>query len=187
LNRAFLPDSDRDGWAEYCALRGIDDAARFNASAVHRDRPHEIFAEDFRVLFGTPDGMQASPIENQDLVPPDQVLGLREFFLNRIGESTTAAPALAAARAYPNPLAAGDLLRFALPAADPMGKADVAIYDLMGHQVRALGTLRPSGGGTFETRWDGKDDAGRTLPRGVYFCNVQSGTTSARVSLQIVR
>jgi hypothetical protein len=186
VHRAFLPDSDRDGWAEYCALRGIDDSNRFNESAIHRDRPHEIFAEDFRVLFGAPDGTEVPPIENTDLIAPDQVPGLRRFFLHLIGAVPTVQPALAAVRVYPNPLAAGDLLRISLPGSGSTGEPIVAIYDLAGRQVRSLRSLQATGGGNYETRWDGGDDAGRTLPHGVYFCRVRSGSIVAKVSLQLV-
>ncbi len=187
VHRAFLPDSDRDGWADYCALRAIDDAARYNESAIHRNRPHEIFAEDFRVLFGSPDGTTASPIENRDLIPPDQVPGLREYFLNLIGESTMTASSLAEVRFYPNPLAAGEMLRFSLPGADPTNGARAAIYDLTGRAVRLLSSLHAAGPGTFETRWDGRDDAGRALPNGTYFCMVRSGSIKATSPLLIVR
>jgi hypothetical protein len=33
------------------ALRGLD-ASRYQANAVHALRPHEVWAEDFRALFG---------------------------------------------------------------------------------------------------------------------------------------
>lgn len=79
VHRALLPDSDLSGWLEYAQLRGIDDATRFTASAPHADRPHEIFAEDFRVLFGSALARGNGAVENDDIVPPLQVVGLSAF------------------------------------------------------------------------------------------------------------
>ena len=61
------------------ALRGIADLATYDASARHENRPHEIFAEDFRVLFGGALAVGSGSIENAALVSPQSVSGLREF------------------------------------------------------------------------------------------------------------
>jgi hypothetical protein len=50
-------------WRDYRALRGISDETRFNDIAAHADRPREIFAEDFRVLFGGSDAYFGGHIE----------------------------------------------------------------------------------------------------------------------------
>ena len=182
VHRSFLPDSDREGWARYRWIRGIEDTTRFQAGAIHRDRPHEIFAEDFRVLFGSLQGGDADAIENPDLAAPDQVPGLREFFLALIGESGSV-PALAAT-VYPNPISAGEVLHLALPSgAAPV----VTIYDVQGRDVRSLSELRPMGDGTFATLWDGRDDAGRRISRGAYYCLVRDGATTARIPIRLVR
>ena len=51
---ARLPDADADVVeTATAALRGITDVGRLLApTPAHADRPHEIFAEDFRALFG---------------------------------------------------------------------------------------------------------------------------------------
>src|SRR5262249_62035489 len=51
VQRAWMPDSNAGDWGAYRALRGITDASVYSATAIHADRPHEIFAEDFRALF----------------------------------------------------------------------------------------------------------------------------------------
>jgi hypothetical protein len=182
IHRTFLPDGDRDGWARYRRIRGIEDTTRFNARAIHRDRPREIFAEDFRVLFGSLPASDADAIENPDLLAPDQVPGLREFFLGLIGE-TESVPALVA-MVYPNPLAAGDLMHLALPTGDA---PRIAIHDVQGRLVRTLKMLRPMGDGTFAVEWDGLDDGGRALPRGAYYCLVRDGATTSRIAIRLGR
>lgn len=182
VHRTFLPDSDLDGWAHYRRLRGIADTTRFNAEAVHRDRPHEIFAEDFRFLFGGHEQSGVEAIENPDLASPDQVQGLREFFLALIGEQP-AALALSA-RIYPNPISAGSVLRLALPAGT---LPSLTAYDVQGRVVRSFENLEPMGDGTFGIPWDGKDDDGKVIPRGSYYCLVQDGGTTARIAVRVDR
>jgi flagellar hook assembly protein FlgD len=67
--------------------------------------------------------------------------------------------------AFPNPAHAGSNLRLSLPSAGP---ARLGIYALDGSLVRTLvNGVRPAGQQTLV--WDGRDDAGRALPSGVYF------------------
>jgi len=68
-------------WEEYRRLRGLNDYQKYdNASPVYENRPQEIFAEDFRLLFG---GEQARRIPhfNKSLPHPAEVQGLQEFML----------------------------------------------------------------------------------------------------------
>jgi hypothetical protein len=74
----FLP-ADSQEWDRYCRLRGITNASKFSASASHAYRPKEIFAEDFRVLFGGPAARFGGCIENAELKSPEQVAGLAPF------------------------------------------------------------------------------------------------------------
>jgi hypothetical protein len=182
VHRTFLPDSDQNGWALYRAIRGIEDTTRYNAGSVHRDRPHEIFAEDFRTLFGSNKGAGADAIENPDLLDPFLVPGLREFFLGLIGE-TIAEPVLAAF-AYPNPIAAGEVLSLALPNATA---PQLEIFDVQGRSIRALNGLQPKGDGSYALLWDGKDDAGRTIPHGAYYCLVRDGAARTRIPVRFIR
>ncbi len=70
----------------------------------------------------------------------------------------------------PNPLVAGEAtVRFELAKTD---RAQIRIYDVSGRLVRTLADrLFPAG----EQRiaWDGADDHGRMVPRGVYFARVR--------------
>lgn len=68
-------------WNKYLSLRNLTDSNLFNdSSSIYENRPQEIFAEDFRLLFG---GEKAREIPhlNRSLPAPDTVRGLREFFL----------------------------------------------------------------------------------------------------------
>ena len=69
-------------WQEYKKMRGIEDQAVFNNSAVeHKNRPQEIFAEDFRLLFGG-EKARIAEHQNRDIKCPGEVSELAEFFLS---------------------------------------------------------------------------------------------------------
>jgi hypothetical protein len=76
-------------WLEYVRLRGLEDP-RYHQAAAHRDHPREIFAEDFRYLFGGHRANYSGSIENSNLPLPDEVAGLQAFFLELVGESAEA-------------------------------------------------------------------------------------------------
>jgi hypothetical protein len=51
------------------------------------------------------------------------------------------------------------------------GRARIDIYDVLGRRIRNLSDRDLPRGATIET-WDGRDDAGRTVQRGIYFARV---------------
>lgn len=158
LQYARLPDSDTEGWARYRRLRGIEGDA-YAASSRHADRPHEIFAEDFRYLFGGPWANTSGTIENQALPLPDAVEGLEPFLL-----ALGASPGPIAIRVTPNP--ARGALEFAR--ADVV-RAPLDVFDASGRRLAALPATAAAGG----TRWHW-DAADPRRPRaGVLFARVR--------------
>jgi hypothetical protein len=67
-----------------------------------------------------------------------------------------------------SPLGGGRGLLVDMP--DP-GHARIDLYDVLGRKVRSLIDQDLPRGATIET-WDGRDDAGRTVQRGIYFARV---------------
>lgn len=158
-----LPDTDVAGWAHYRAIRGIEDASIFSAHAPHADRPHEIFAEDFRALFGGALANYSGSIENAELDPPTMVAGLERFLL----ELADAAPIAHTLGAWPNP--ARGSVAFARPGA----AVPLDVFDVAGRRVA---TLAPWASGTHvEWRWDGRDTDGRAVV-GVVFARPRDAT-----------
>jgi hypothetical protein len=86
-----------------------------------------------------------------------------------------------ALQVWPNPARNATRLRFSLPIAD---EVDARVFDVAGREVRRL-HRGPLGAGEHELAWDGRDEAGRAAPAGVYFARVESAGT-ARVA-RIVR
>jgi hypothetical protein len=81
----------------------------------------------------------------------------------------------------PNPARGAVALQLTLPRA---GVVRLEVLDLSGRRMRAFAPRRFEAG-TTELSWDGRDDAGRAAPAGVYWLRVSSdaGDASRRVAL----
>ena len=79
-------------------------------------------------------------------------------------------------RNYPNPFADNTMLQFKL---DRPATLRLEIFNQRGQKVR---TLAPAGfgKGEHELLWDGLDDAGRSLSRGIYLWRLSGGGTESR-------
>jgi hypothetical protein len=72
---------------------------------------------------------------------------------------------------YPNPFNPSTTIGFDLSSP---GRVRLAVYDVAGRQVRVLiDRSLPSGPGS--AVWDGRDDGGRAVASGVYFCRLDAG------------
>jgi flagellar hook assembly protein FlgD len=60
------------------------------------------------------------------------------------------------------------------------GRVRVTIYDIAGRKVRELAD-RMFPAGLQELRWDGTDDAGNKVGRGVYFVRSSNDTGTGRI------
>lgn len=165
VQHVVLPDSDTENWSRYRELRGIDDAEVYTGTSAHADRPHEIWAEDFRVLFGAPLANTAGTIENAELEYPTLVTGLSSFM------ASLAAPA-------GRPLALAVLgtggrgaVRLARAGYSP---APLDLYDVTGRRLAAVTPLADALGSTW--LWDGRDNTGRDVRAAVVFARVRDGS-----------
>jgi predicted GH43/DUF377 family glycosyl hydrolase len=87
-----------------------------------------------------------------------------------VGEDTRPVVSLVA-RAQPGP---APILEWSAP---PGRRATLVLYDTRGRRVRRL--YDGPGVALARATWDGRDDAGRPLPPGLYFARLQSGEQSA--------
>jgi hypothetical protein len=85
--------------------------------------------------------------------------------------------------AVPNPFNPSTELRFSLPRA---GKVSLRLYDVSGRLVRVIheGEL-PAG--QHRRRWDGRDDAGRSVASGAYYARLVTSEGQITKSLALVR
>ena len=161
---ALFPDANTQGWAEYGRMRGLD-ASHFNAQAPHANRPHEIWAEDFRALFGGASANSAGTIENAALTYPTQVQGLDAFMQGiALDVSGAASPRLSASRF------AWGAMSFA------RGGSRASTLDVYDAAGRRLASLEPSlGAGGVSWRWDGRDASGRSVRGTIVFARPRDG------------
>lgn len=62
------------------------------------------------------------------------------------------------------------------------GMAELAIYDVVGRKVKTLVNGRETAG-AHTVSWDGRDDSGDVVARGVYFARLRAGATSMKQTL----
>ncbi len=183
VHRHFLPESAVDGWNSWAALRGVADSSRFHAQAVHADRPHEIFAEDFRVLFGGAEARGDGTIENPDIALPTSVAGLIAFYQALAGIETLEMPL--AVRLGPNPARVGQSLTLRLPGA-ASGVLEGVLYDLSGRVVSRL-TFAPSAAQTWTAVLGAGGAEGGSLASGAYWLRLSGAAAGKPIPLRILR
>ncbi len=85
--------------------------------------------------------------------------------------------------AFPNPFNPGTTVRFHLPR---KSKVHLVVYNLLGQPVRKLldSALED---GAHTVRWDGRDDAGREVPTGIYLIELRADNQVARQKVVRIR
>ncbi len=175
FQREFLPTGD-PRWAEYAEMRGIGDATIYHEHAAHADRPREIFAEDFRALFGGTLARGSGAVENSSLRSPDSVVGLSAWF----GSLVDPVAFVDKLRIIPNPAAPGAELSLAglVLAAGEDVRAD--LIDVQGRVATRFDTAHDGRGGLVLT-------PDIPLRPGAYWVRVSSAGGSRHVPLRILR
>jgi hypothetical protein len=87
------------------------------------------------------------------------------------------------AQNYPNPFNPSTEIGFAL---NQEGAASLAIYDILGRNIRTLLDGRHAAGG-YSITWDGKNEAGSDAPSGIYLYRLTAGSYSAAKRMTLVR
>jgi hypothetical protein len=165
IHHALMPASRGDLWQAYADLRGLPSGG-IDPGASHASRISEIFAEDFRVLFGGSKARCGGEVENHDLASPEAVDGLREFMLSLPGEWE----GCVAFSASPNPFESSVVLR-AFSLDEPVSFDVLEVYDVGGRMIRRFTPVRRSS----EIVWDGRDQAGNTVAPGMYMLRAGAG------------
>ncbi|MGD1047860.1 MAG: hypothetical protein ABR899_03775 [Candidatus Krumholzibacteriaceae bacterium] len=185
----YAAEGPGGAWAEYLEIRGLEDATIYSDDAPHADRPVEIFAEDFRYLFGGSEACYSGTIENPDLPLPDKVAGLEEYFAALAAPAGTAGDARAIATSnYPNPFNPSTTIRvvFNEPSRGKARDVDLSIYRVDGSLVRNLyrGAVTAD---ELSVPWDGKDGRGGAVSSGIYFYAVRSAGRAVTGKMLLLR
>lgn len=84
---------------------------------------------------------------------------------------------------YPNPFNAKTEIRYQIP---ENVHVSMKIFDTLGHKVR---TVVDAGQkvGSYAVTWDGRDDRGREVASGLYFCRLKAGGFAKTIKMVLVR
>ncbi|MBK9304426.1 MAG: hypothetical protein IPM94_11195 [bacterium] len=93
-------------------------------------------------------------------------------------------PARLTVKTNPNPFNPATEIEFALASDTPVS---ARVFDAGGKLRRVLLSDASRPAGVIRLRWDGRDDAGRALPSGVYFCEVKTGTERSACKMVLAR
>jgi hypothetical protein len=86
------------------------------------------------------------------------------------GKPTVMPLAYELGNAYPNPFNPATTIAYAIPVSNHVS---LKVINLLGQTVRTL-VDRHTTAGTYKVVWDGRDEAGRTVPSGIYFYRMES-------------
>jgi len=115
--------------------------------------------------------------------PPGGPYGVWATDLYPTGVSQT--PRLGATlAAYPNPFNPATALKFSLPEATAVS---VFVTDVQGRRVRSLVVRESRPAGEQSLAWDGRDDAGRALPSGLYVAQLEAADARASCKLLLLK
>lgn len=183
FHNKFMP-AGSSRWNEYRALRGISNESTFNDLGAHAYRPREIFAEDFRVLFGGDDAYFGGHVENTAIREPGSVPGLSDFYV-RAAQNAELRQRITATSS-PNPFNPETEIRVALaPDASVTDPVSVRVYSVTGALVRDL--YDGVATGDFSVRWDGTDTRGTQVASGTYYAQIRTGAQKQTLKLVMLK
>lgn len=82
----------------------------------------------------------------------------------------------------PNPFRDAAVISFATPRS---AAVSIGIYDVSGRLIRNI-LSSAVGAGSHEAEWDGRDEAGERVAKGVYFCRMHAGEFSATEKVVLI-
>ncbi|MDP1675308.1 MAG: VIT domain-containing protein [Bacteroidota bacterium] len=85
---------------------------------------------------------------------------------------------------FPNPFNPTTTIRYFIPQNQTF--VSITIFDMLGRKVRTL-IAQSSTKGMFEITWNGKDDAGNTVPSGVYMYRLQAGQVQKAKTMMLLK
>jgi len=100
-----------------------------------------------------------------ELIPPTSVSDNRNIFVANFDLSQN----------FPNPFNSNTMIQYQIPEA---ADVELTIYNVLGQSVRNL-VQKKQATGRYAVEWDGKDNAGRNVPSGMYVYQLTAGDYQA--------
>jgi len=169
-------------YSGYLKARGLAGDSRLGSS--YEWDVQEIFAEDYRQLFGTANAGSGGQI-NGDIPRPADVPGLRDYLAGayRQPPPATIVPtvpfALSGLAVTPSPVKTAGTVSFSVSAP---GSVTVRILNGKGALVRTLMSNAAQPAGALSAGWNRTDSAGRRVKRGTYSARVDAVDGTGRTA-----
>jgi photosystem II stability/assembly factor-like uncharacterized protein len=89
---------------------------------------------------------------------------------------------------YPNPFNPYTTIKFTIPVVGAYSNTPLrlVVYDILGREINTLVNENKIAG-EYSVIWDGKDNFGRDVPSGIYFCNLKYGDISKSKKMILVK
>ena len=84
---------------------------------------------------------------------------------------------------YPNPFNASTEIRYHIP---EDGRVTLKVFNTLGQRVRILADGEQKAGES-SVAWDGRDDGGREVSSGMYFCRLKTNSFAKTIKMMLVR
>jgi hypothetical protein len=84
---------------------------------------------------------------------------------------------------YPNPFNERTLIKYALPRS---ADAHIAVYNLLGQRVKILVDASQETG-RYEIAWDGRNQSGREVASGLYFCRMRANGVERIIKMALMK
>lgn len=85
---------------------------------------------------------------------------------------------------YPNPFNPETSIKFSL---DKPSDVNVAVYNILGQKIRTLVSEKGMRTGVYETKWNGKDESGKSVASGMYLYRVVAGDKSETRKMMLLK
>ena len=117
----------------------------------------------------------------------DLVLGSPEILASEDEGATPFIPeGFALEQNYPNPFNPTTTIQYAVVSGQSLPRVTLKIYNLLGQEMRTL-VDEPKEVGYYNVTWDGRDDFGRQVASGFYFCRFQAGDYAATIRMVLMK
>jgi len=170
-------------WAYNSFLVGFDPVAidRVATMKINEERVNNglgtLDPSHVSAAAGTPYNLGTDDPANIDLVEIDA------SNLGAVEDDLTGATGILLLPPYPNPTRHGSTLRFRCP---EESHAEMLIVDVQGRLVRRITWARYSRG-LHRLTWDGRDEGGRDVASGVYFCRLRLADRAFQRRIVMIR
>ncbi|MGE5679314.1 MAG: M4 family metallopeptidase [Bacillota bacterium] len=84
---------------------------------------------------------------------------------------------------YPNPFNPSTSIRYSLPEGRDV---KISVYDITGKEVARLADNYQNPG-TYIISWNGKDDSGRNVSSGIYYCRIKAGEFLRTIKMSLIK